>query len=123
MSGLGYEEQYATVEERTAAAAVYAARAAPATGWLASATSAVSNVMGALNKAGITDVASTLVSAMVAKTMAPAVAAAKKAAPAKPGAAVPPPAKKMPGWVLPVAIGAGVLLLGGVAFAAARKRS
>jgi hypothetical protein len=89
-------------------------------GWLGG---TVSNVLGSLKGTGVLETAGAAISSLVAKKLSPAAdAKAKAAKPAKTPPAPAPVAKGMPGWVLPVAIGGGVLLLGTVVFAATRKK-
>lgn len=88
----------------------------------------LANIMSKLKSTLGSGVASTLLPMATAK-LTEALSGKKKAAAGKPGAAAPAPKlmlptaevkKGLPSWVLPVAIGGGVLLLGG-AFLAFRK--
>lgn len=92
------------------------------TGWLGG---TVTNVVNNLKGTGILESAGPVLSTLLAKKLAPAAETKAKAAkPAKPAAQ--PQVQvvsQTPKWVLPVAIGAGVLLLGGVALVALKKRS
>jgi len=82
----------------------------------------IKNISGQLTSVGVTAAPALIAQAIAKKTAEKKPKKAKVAAPAVvPGQPPTPPAKKgLPGWVLPVAIGGGVLLLGGL-FLKSRK--
>lgn len=89
---------------------------------------ALTNIGNALQTSGITTVATTAIQAAIAKKMAPKIVATKivQPAPAAPAPAAPRPSTPvrsgMPSWVLPVGIGAGVLVVGVVLVMATKKK-